>query len=208
MSRALALLLVLGAVALVPAVACADGDPASDVLYTGKVFLPFEVKISARNQLDLQQTVAASWKAGYPIKVAVISSAYDLGSVGVLWQKPQLYSKFLGSELAFLYKGRLLIVMPNGYGLNHGGHSTAAERRVLANVPIGQGADGQTASAVAAVRALAAAAGYQLPKPAHRTTDATHDRIVIVIAVAVIGAVILVLAAGLRRLRRRGVRPA
>ena len=208
MSRALALLLVLGAVGLVPAAARADGDPASDVLYTGKVFLPFEVKISGRNQLDLQQTVAASWKAGYPIKVAVISSPYDLGSVGVLWQKPQLYSKFLGSELAFLYEGRLLIVMPNGYGLNHGKLSTVAERRVLAKVPIGRGADGQTASAAAAVRALAAAAGYKLPKPAHRASNHNRDRIVIAVAVAVIGAVILVLVSGLRRHRRRGVRPA
>ena len=169
MRRALAVLLALGALALVPAAARADGDPASDILYNGRVFFPFETKISAQNQQDLQQVVDAAWKAGFPIKVAVISAAYDLGSVGALWGKPQLYSKFLGSELAFLYKGRLLIVMPNGFGLNHG---TAAERKLLKQVPIGQGGNGMTASAAAAVRALAAASGHELPKPAHRTS---HD---------------------------------
>ena len=172
------------------------------MLYNGKIFLPFEVKISGQKQLDLQQTVAAAWKAGYPIKVAVISSAYDLGSVGALWQKPQLYSKFLGSELEFLYKGRLLIVMPNGYGLNRG---TAAELKLLKGVPIGAGADGLTASASAAVRALAAASGHELPKPAHRTSNTGRDRIVIVIAVVLIALLVLLFVPGVRR-RVRGSR--
>ena len=194
--RTLALLLALAALALAPAAARADGDPASDVLYNGKVFLPFEVKISGEKQLDLQQTVAAAWKSGYPIKVAVISSAYDLGSVGALWQKPQLYSKFLGSELEFLYKGRLLIVMPNGFGLNRG---TPAERKLLETVPIGQGADGLTASAADAVRALAEASGHKLPKPAHKTGNTGRDRIVIVIAVVLIALLVLVVVPGARR---------
>jgi hypothetical protein len=203
MRRTLALLLALAAFAVVPAAARADGDPASDVLYNGKIFLPFEVKISGQKQLDLQQTVAAAWKAGYRIKVAVISSPYDLGSVGALWQKPQLYSKFLGSELEFLYRGRLLIVMPNGYGLNRG---TAAERKLLGDVPIGAGADGLTASAADAVRALAAASGHRLPKPADRTTsNSGRDRIVIVIAVVLIALLVLLFVPGVRR-RVRGPR--
>ncbi|MGZ4382583.1 MAG: hypothetical protein ACXVZ2_01060 [Gaiellaceae bacterium] len=197
MRRALMLLLALGAaLALVPAAARADGDPASDVLYNGKVFLPFEVKISGQKQLDLQQTAAAAWKAGYPIKVAVISSRYDLGSVGALWQKPQLYSKFLGSELAFLYKGRLLIVMPNGFGLNRG---TVAERKLLKTVPIGKGADGMTATAADAVRELAAASGHALPKPAPKTSNAGRDRIVLIIAVVLIALLIVLFVPGVRR---------
>ena len=196
------LLLALGALVLAPAAARADGDPASDVLYNGKVFLPFEVKISGQKQLDLQQTVAAAWKAGYKIKVAVITSPYDLGSVRALWQKPQLYSKFLGSELEFLYKGRLLIVMPNGFGLNRG---TAAERKLLKGVAIGPGADGMTATAASAVRALAAASGHQLPKPAHRTSNTGRDRIVLVVAVVLIALLVLVFFPRLRR-RARGAR--
>ncbi len=205
MRRTVVLLLALGAVALVPAAARADGDPASDVLYNGRVFLPFEVKISAQEQKDLQETVDAAWKAGFPIKVAVISSRYELGSIFALWQKPQLYSKFLGAELAFLYKGRLLIVMPNGYGLHHGTVSTTAERKLLEQVPIGQGGDGLTASAADAVRALAAASGHQLQKPVHKTSNAGRDRIVIVIAVVLAGLLILILVPGVRR-RLRGAR--
>lgn len=200
-----ALLLALGVVALVPAVARADGDPASDVLYNGKIFLPFEGTVSTQGQQDLQQVVDAAWKAGFPIKVAVIPSPLELGSVGSLWRKPQLYSKFLGAELAFLYKGRLLIVMPNGYGLHHGKVSTAAERRLLEQVPIGQGGDGLAASAADAVRALAAASGHQLPKPVHKASSAGRDRIVIVIAVVLAILLTLIFVPGVRR-RLRGLR--
>jgi hypothetical protein len=206
MRRLLALGLALGVVALVPAAARADGDPASDVLYNGKVFLPFEGKISTRNQQDLQLAVAAAWKAGFPIKVAVISSPYDLGSVGALWQRPQLYSKFLGAELAFLYKGRLLIVMPNGYGLHHGAVSTAAERRLLKQVPIQQGGNGLATSAADAVRALAAASGHQLPVPAHTTSSAGRDRLVILVIVVLAILLTLFFVPGVRR-RLCGARP-
>ncbi len=202
MRRTLAILLALGALALLPAAARADGDPASDILYNGKIFFPFETKISAQKQRDLQQVVAAAWKAGFPIKVAVISSAYDLGSVGALWQKPQLYAKFLGSELAFLYKGRLLIVMPNGFGLNRG---TAAERKLLQTVPIGQGGNGLTASAADAVRALAAASGHQLPKPVDKTSNTGRDRIVLVAVVVLIALLVMLFVPGVRR-RLRGAR--
>ena len=200
MRRALAILLALGALAVVPATARADGDPASDILYNGRVFFPFVTKVSAQKQQDLKQVVDAAWAAGFPIKVAVISTPTDLGSVGSLWQKPQLYSKFLGSELAFLYKGRLLIAMPNGFGLNHG---TAAERKLLEKVPIGQGGDGLTASATAAVRALAAASGHQLPKPAHPASNTARDRIVIVVAVVLIALLVLLFVPGARRRMRR-----
>ncbi len=199
MRRLAALLLALAVVAVVPAAARADGDPASDVLYNGKIFLPFEVKIDGKKQQDLQQVVAASWKAGFPIKVAVISSQYDLGSVGVLWQRPQAYAKFLGTELAFLYKDRLLIVMPNGFGLLNGKKSTVAERKLLAKVPIVPGGDGLTASAAAAVRALAAASGHKLPKPAHKTSNSGRDRIVLLIAVVVIALLVLLFVPGVRR---------
>ena len=203
MRRVVALALALAAVALVPAAARADGDPASDVLYNGKIFLPFEAKIDGKKQQELQQVVAAAWKAGFPVKVAVISSAYDLGSVGVLWQKPQDYAKFLGAELAFLYKDRLLIVMPNGFGLVNGKHPTVAEKKLLATVPIGAGADGLTASASAAVRALAAASGHQLPKPAQRTDNTGRDRIVLVIALVLIALLVVLFVPGVRRRVRR-----
>ena len=35
-----------------------------------------------------------------------------------LWAKPQVYARFLGAELRFVYKDTLLIVMPQGFGIN------------------------------------------------------------------------------------------
>ena len=42
---------------------------------------------------------------GYEIRVALIASRYDMGSVGVLYRQPKRYARFLGQELAFVYKG-------------------------------------------------------------------------------------------------------
>jgi len=200
--RRLPLLLVLALMLLAaPGAARADGDPASDVLYNGKVFLPFYGKLSPALQAQLKQVVADSWARHFPIKVAVISSPYDLGSVGALWLRPQDYAHFLGEELAFLYKGRLLTVMPNGYGLNHG---TPAEKRLLKTVPIGTGINGLAASASDAVRALAANAGHALPTPrVQKKSSTTRDRLVILGVVLIVGLLVLV-GVGLARRRSRG----
>ena len=56
--------------------------------------------------------------AGLPIKVAIIGNKTDLGAVPQLWAKPQVYARFLGAELRFVYKDTLLIVMPQGFGIN------------------------------------------------------------------------------------------
>src|SRR5207249_3418884 len=66
MRRAGALLVLLSALAL-PGGAEANGDPASDVLLTTQVFLPFEAPISDSAASDLKQTVAASNEKGYTI---------------------------------------------------------------------------------------------------------------------------------------------
>ena len=46
----------------------------------------------------------------------MIASPTDLGSVTELWRQPQNYARFLAQELSLLYRGPLLVVMPNGYG--------------------------------------------------------------------------------------------
>ena len=56
--------------------------------------------------------------AGLPIKVAIIGNKTDLGAVPQLWAKPQVYARFLGAELRFVFKDTLLIVMPLGFGIN------------------------------------------------------------------------------------------
>lgn len=178
--------LVLGLVAALLGLAPparADGDPASDVLYVGWVFVPFTKNLTISEE-RLQQTVLAAKRTGYPIKVAIIGGPSDLGAVPGLFGKPQRYARFLGLELAFLYHGRLLVVMPNGFGVFHFRHQVARERRTLRTVTIGEGVDGLADSATLAVRRLAAANGYRLPAVTipERHSSAGHDRLVIAAA--------------------------
>jgi hypothetical protein len=152
-----ACLLALGAVHS----ARADGDPASDYLLVQRVFVPFEGAVDAKQQHALTKEVAAVNKAGFAIRVAVIFSSYDLGSVTSLWRKPQTYARFLGVELSFIYKQRLLVVMPNGFGFNWVEHSPKDGYAVLSGTRVRPGTAGLIASATAAVEKLAAAAGVK-----------------------------------------------
>jgi hypothetical protein len=200
--RALALLLALVVAAGAAQAARADGDPASDYLVGAKVFLPYDAKFPPKQSAQLTALVAAANEAGYTIRVAVIWSDYDMGSVTALWRKPRTYARFLGLELGFVYKQRLLIVMPNGFGFNWPKHSADSEYALLSKIPIPTGAPGLLAAARTAVVKLAAADGVELAAPAQPTTPAqrnTHDREIIL--VAVLGA--LALAAGARYLIRR-----
>jgi cytochrome oxidase Cu insertion factor (SCO1/SenC/PrrC family) len=144
-----------------PVSALADGDPASDFLYTQSVFLPTSASPAQRTQLVGLATL--SKQHGVPVKVAVISSAYDLGSVTPLWAKPQRYAQFLGAELSSLYNGPLLVVMPNGLGMFRGGRPVVADMRALRGVTIGPGLGGLVTAAETSVRRLASAAGRPLP---------------------------------------------
>ena len=100
----------------------ADGDPASDYLIEQQLFLPIDGRISAQAETQLAQTVRDATERGFPIRVAVIWSPYDLGSVTALWRKPGPYARFLSAEITYFYKGRLLVVMPNGLGFAHPKH--------------------------------------------------------------------------------------
>ena len=151
----LALCLLPLAIAL-PA-ALADGDPASDVLVVQPVFLPSPPP-SASAGTALQQDVAAAKKRGDWVRVAVIASPADLGSVPSLFGKPAAYAAFLGQELGLSYSATLLVVMPAGFGVYDHGASTAADDAALRSVAIaGKSADDLTNAARAAVDALSAA---------------------------------------------------
>jgi protein SCO1 len=157
---ALTLALVLGAHGTA---AYGDGDPASDYLLRQQVFmLSQSTQAPPAAQQALRQTVRAANRGGFQLRVAVISSSYDLGSVTELWRRPQTYARFLGIELSLAYKGRLLVVMPNGLGFDWAQHSTASAERTLAAVPIGREPAGEIEAARIAVRRLAAAAGVKL----------------------------------------------
>jgi hypothetical protein len=195
--------LVLAAAAALLAVpaAHANGDPASDVLLTQKVFFPFDATLPDSDREALQKTVDEANARGYPIRVALIPFTSDLGTAFSLWGHPQDYAKFLGSELAFVYAKRLLIVQPSGFGVYNQKRPVAKERRVLATVPVGKTPSELAQSATVAVRKLAAADGVTVPEP---STGGGHDwRDRAIIAVVGLLAVVAIVLVG-RRLRARG----
>ncbi len=165
-----AALVCLGAAVLTGAVcaarppqAQADGDPGSDVLVYQSLFLTAQAGVPVSEQLALGKLVTAAAREHFPIRVAIIAAPSDLGAVTSLWAKPRNYARFLALELSLAYRGRVLVVMPDGFGFSWPGHSAAAAYRVLARVPIDRASGGGAVSAQAAVRALAASAGVRLP---------------------------------------------
>ncbi|MBV9048585.1 MAG: hypothetical protein JOY58_09970, partial [Solirubrobacterales bacterium] len=155
----------LGMVALVAALlaggplaasARADGDPGSDVLVYQNLFAASDAGLSVQQQVQFGNLLQAAGRAGFPVRVAVIANRDDLGAVTALWQKPRAYAHFLGIELSLAYAQRLLVVMPNGFGFNWPGHSTASAYSALGRIPIRAGASGLLSAAQEAVRTLAA----------------------------------------------------
>jgi hypothetical protein len=140
-------------------IARADGDPASDVLATQSLFLPQDAAPAAAGQAQLSELLHEAAASGLPIRVAVIASSSDLGSVTALWRQPQNYARFLAAELDLVYRGPLLVVMPEGYGL--AGDPSA--RSALAGLPAP--AHDLVAATLAAVVRVARAGGHRLVVP-------------------------------------------
>ncbi len=210
-ASALTVLLVMVAVGLAAFASSArgDGDPASDYLVGRQVFLTSQSSSESPEQRRLVNLVTAANRAGFPIRVAVVSTEYDLGSVTALWRKPALYARFLGLELGLNYKQHLLVVMPNGFGVNWPGHRASSEYRLVAGIRIASGPDALAAAGQAAVRQLAAAAGVKL-SPAADLTPARKrpaSRSTSLAPFAIIGATIAVLCALILVLLRLRPRP-
>jgi hypothetical protein len=203
--------LVLLAAAVAAPAARADGDPASDFLLTYQVFYPYYSNTPKASLKELTTTVADANKRGYTIRVAVITSPYDLGSLSALWGKPQPYASFLALELGIAYRGRLLVVTPKGYGYNdkttyvnktYVAHPSKAKLAVVRTVPIGKGTDGLLQTADRAVRALAAKDGVRLPA-VHASTTSSSSSDTIVIGIAAAAGILLVAGAEFARRSRR-----
>jgi hypothetical protein len=138
----------------------ADG-PASDVLAAQTLFLAQDAGVPATQQAQLSAELSAARRGGYEMRVAIIASATDLGSVTELWRQPRNYARFLGAELSLVYRGPLLVVMPNGFGTYHLGRAAAAGQSALTDVRV----RGLGATALAAIQRLASASGHLLPVP-------------------------------------------
>jgi hypothetical protein len=196
--RWLLLLALFVTLASAPA-ARADADPASDVLYTENVFLPYNHDVPEPLARQLTDATAGAKKAGFPIKVAVIASKNDLGLIYTLWRQPKLYAPFLGRELLFLYRDTLIVVMPNGFGVFRDNKPVEREDRLLATIRTGEGATPLAQAALVAVRRLAAASGH--PIGSGSSGFVTLDRILIAVGALVLLTVLAL--GGLWRRRRK-----
>jgi hypothetical protein len=144
------------------ATARADGDPASDVLLGTDVFYPFEPVAHALT-VTLSKEVAQARRLKAPIKVALIPSAVDLGTITALFGQPQNYADFLAQEISFVGKAPLLIVMASGYGANDVPPAAVAAVKALPK-PAGRSADDLAQAAIVAVPKILAAEGHPLAK--------------------------------------------
>jgi hypothetical protein len=173
-----ALVLASAVVLTFAAGAWADGDPASDTLYTRDVFLPLSTGVSKPLARKLAAAARAARQDGRPVRVALIASRDDLSAVPSLFGHPQRYARFLGAELRYLYRGRLLVVMPQGAALSKGGRLLPS--RAVSRAVVGRGGDGLARAAVALVtrlsgRAAAAPRAKRHARPARHA--AQHARV-------------------------------
>jgi hypothetical protein len=186
------------------AVARADGDPASDVLASQAAFVPADAGVPAGQQSQLAALLATASRAGYQVRVAVIASSTDLGSVTALWHQPQNYARFLGQELSLVYRGTLLVVMPDGYGVYRMAGVPPSEGSALA--ALGAPVADLGGAALSAVQRLGAASGHPLALPAQTSSRAPARSDVLAWLVFAVGCA-LIAAAWTASLRARPVRP-
>ncbi len=204
------MLLATVATLVVVPMAHADGDPASDWLLSQPSFVPEDDGVPGAYATQLNAVLSDAKARGYEIRVAVIGTRYDMGSVYVDWLKPNQYVPFLSRELYFVYKGRVLVVMPNGLAITDGNGkpAPAADRKLVAGLPA-PGDDGAalTSAATHAVIRLAANHGaiVALPKLGH-VSGSSMNRDRITIAASALVVVALLGVGGLWRRQRKAAR--
>jgi hypothetical protein len=165
MKRVCPLVAALVALAFLAPAALADGDPASDFLLSQSSFLsPYDGKIPTSQQKRIEAMLQSAKAQGFPLKLAVIATRYDLGAVPILYKKPQTYAKFLAQEDYYFWKDELLVVMPNGYGLYKLKNLPPEDKAVLAKLPKFNTTNGPALGDAAerAIVALAARRGLTL----------------------------------------------
>jgi hypothetical protein len=212
-ARRAATLTILIAVSLCAAAgAKADGDPASDWLIEQSTYLsPADGHVASADANQLIQLLAEAQAKGLSLKVAVIATPYDLGSVPVLFNEPQTYAKFLAEEDYYYWHNELIVVMPKGYGIYKSGGLSAIDLKVMKNLHFTPTTSGSAMvlDAERAVRALALSRGISLSLAAatasrSASSSATDRERLEIIAAA---AIALLLASGVRLgWRRRRVK--
>jgi hypothetical protein len=132
--------------------AFADGDPASDVLVSQDVFLPQSQTIRPTLADQLNALTRQADQSGNTLKIALIATPTDLGSVSSLYGQPTNYARYLSLELEFVTKAPVLVVMPQGVGFARAGKTIPAQQ--LAGLSTQSGPDGLARTAMAAIKRL------------------------------------------------------
>ena len=175
MPRRIALLAAVLALAATPP-ALADGDPASDVLPTQDVYYPYSPPASEPLVTALDELLAQVRKAGYPMKVALIQSAADLGAYPTMFNNPQQYADLLSSELPTNPHGsvkdelHLLIIMPGGFGGKALG-DRVDEALEPVDIDVEAQTDGLVRAALEAVARIATVNGVETDVPDEASGD-------------------------------------
>lgn len=143
--------LVLAAGLHAPA-ALADGDPASDVLVSQDVFLPQSETTPSQLAEQLNALARQADQAGQTLKIALIATPTDLGSVNSLYGQPANYARYLSLELEFVTKAPVLIVMPQGVGFARAGKTIRAQQ--LAGLSTQTRPNGLAETAITAIKRL------------------------------------------------------
>lgn len=192
-------LLLAAAVLALPGLAAADGDPASDTLLGQNVFYPYSPPVARAVKLRLDQQTAAAKRAGFPIKVALIGAATDLGTVPSLFGKPRAYAKFLDQEISFQGPQPLLVVMSAGYGVQGVKAPGSLALRALPK-PAGTTSTDLARAAQAAVAKLASASGHTLKSKGGSSDSGGGGNTVLLVAL-VLAAIVVATALIVLRVR-------
>ncbi|MGI8711884.1 MAG: hypothetical protein ACR2NR_01625 [Solirubrobacteraceae bacterium] len=198
--------LLLCSALLLPTLAGADGDPASDVLLGENVFYPYTPTVANPVQARLNAETNAATRAGFPIKVALIASPPDLGVLPSLFGKPQSYADFLDKEISFRGAQPLLVVMAAGYGIA-GVRAPGSLALEAVPKPAGKTSTDLAQAAVTAVSKLASASGHPLTAGSgQRSPSGGSGGNVLLLIVLVLAAVLVATALLVLRARQSSTR--
>ena len=189
---------LLLAIATTPA--RADGDPASDVLIAGRVFVGFGSPTSTPEVRELLELTAEARRKGLPIRVAVIREITDLGAVPTLFGLAQRYATFLRQELRFV----CLRNTRRRDGRDAGRCRCLRARRHTSRelgtkgiaVPVAGDAGAVAVIASTAIRRVAAANGHTLTAP-HVTAAHAPSHVLAIAIAGVLAGIAVALTAGL-----------
>ena len=178
--RRLALLLTAALALTAAPAALADGDPASDVLPSQDAFYPYTPPVSKPLVTALDKLLKEVRTAGFPMKVALIETAGDLGSYPQLLNSPQRYTDLLASELPTNPHGsvkeqlRLLVVMPGGFGGTNLGDKVNEALDPI-TIDVDAQSDGLARAALEAVARLATVNGHKTAVPPEAKASSGKD---------------------------------